>query len=106
MWWSRALLGKVNVEVNINTCHLTWLSRDFNPEGHNITVYYKPVKVTINAPGLAEIIINVVVRHHGLPNSIVTNRGLLFTSKFWSSLCYYLGIKQRLSTAFYLQTDG
>ena len=25
-------------------------------------VYYKPVKVTINAPGLTEIIINVVVR--------------------------------------------
>ena len=36
-------------------------------------VYYKSVKVTINAPGLAEVIINVVVRHHDLPGSIVTN---------------------------------
>ena len=36
-------------------------------------VYYKPVKVTIDAPGLAEVIIDVVMRHHGLPNSIVTN---------------------------------
>ena len=26
--------------------------------------------------------------------------------KFWSSLCYFLGIKQRLSTAFHPQTDG
>ena len=69
-------------------------------------VYYKPVKVTINAPGLAEVIIDVVVRHHGLPDSIVTDRGLLFTSKFWSSLCYFLGIKQKLSTAFHPQTDG
>ena len=69
-------------------------------------VHYKPVKVTINAPGLAEVIIDVVVRHHGLPDSIVTDRGSLFTSKFWSSLCYFLGIKRRLSTAFHPQTDG
>ena len=69
-------------------------------------VYYKPVKVTINAPGLAEVIINVIVRHHSLPDSIITNRGSLFILKFWSLLCYFLGIKRRLSTAFYLQTDG
>ena len=69
-------------------------------------VYYEPVKVTINTPSLAEVIINVVVRHHGLLDSIVTDRGSLFTSKFWSSLCYFLGIKRRLSTAFHPQTDG
>ena len=69
-------------------------------------VHYKPVKITLDAPGLAEVIIDVVVRHHGLPDSIVTDRGSLFTSKFWSSLCYFLGIKRRLSTAFHPQTDG
>ena len=69
-------------------------------------VYYKPVKITINAPGLAEVIIDIVVRHHGLPDSIITDRGSLFTSKFWSSLCYFLGIKRRLSTAFHPQTNG
>ncbi len=69
-------------------------------------VYYVPVKVTIDAPGLAEVIINVVVRHHGVPESIVIDRGSLFTSKFWSSLCYFLGIKRKLFTAFHPQTDG
>ena len=69
-------------------------------------VHYEPVKITINAPGLAEVILDVVVRHHGLPDSIVSDRGSLFTSKFWSSLCYFLGIKRRLSTAFHPQTDG
>ena len=29
-------------------------------------VHYEPVKVTVNALGLAEVIIDVVVRHHGL----------------------------------------
>ena len=69
-------------------------------------VHYEPVKVTINAPGLVEVIIDVVVWDHGLPDSIVTDRGSFFTSKFWSLLCYFLGVKRRLSTAFYLQTDG
>ena len=69
-------------------------------------VYYELVKITIDAPGLAEIIIDVLVRHHGLPDSIVMGKGSFFTSKFWSSLYYFLGIKKRLSTTFYPQTDG
>ena len=69
-------------------------------------VHYEPIKVTIDTPGLAEVIIDVVVRHHGLPDSITTDRGAIFTSKFWSSLCYFLSIKRRLSTAFHPQTDG
>ena len=69
-------------------------------------IHYEPVKVTINILGFAEVIIYVVVRHHGLPNLIVTNRGSLFILKFWSLLCYFLYIKQKLSTAFYLRTDG
>ncbi len=36
-------------------------------------VYYVPVKVTINTPGLAEVIIDVVVHHHGILESIVTD---------------------------------
>ena len=76
--------------------------------GHWLTkmVYYKSVKITINAPDLAEVIINVVVRHHELLDLIVTKRRLFFTSKFWLLLCYFFYIKRRLSTAFYPQTDG
>ena len=69
-------------------------------------VYYKLVKVTIDALGLAKVIIDVIMRHHGLPDSIVTDRGSLFTSKFWSSLCYFFGIKRRLSNAFHPQING
>ena len=68
-------------------------------------VYYKPVKITINALDLAGVIIDVVVRHYGLPDSIVTDQGSIFISKFWLLLCYFLNIKQKLSIAFYLQKD-
>ena len=64
-------------------------------------VYYEPVKVIINAPGLAEVILDMVVWYHGLFNLIISDRDLLFTSKFWSLLCYFFAIKWRLSTAFH-----
>ena len=69
-------------------------------------VHYKPVKITIDALGLAKVIINVVVQHYGLPNSIITDQGSLFISKFWSLLCYFFGIKRRLFTAFHPPTNS
>ena len=69
-------------------------------------VFFEPVQVTINAPGLVEVIINVVVRNYGLPGSTINDQGLLFTSKFWLLLYYFLGIKRRLSIIFHPQTDG
>ena len=69
-------------------------------------IHYKLVKVTIDAHGLSEVIINVVVGHHGLPDSIVSRYGSVFTSKFESSLYYFIGIKQKLSTTLHPQTNG
>ena len=56
-------------------------------------VNYKPVKITIDAPELAEVIIDMVVRQYELLKSIVTNRGLLFISKLWSLLCIFFDLK-------------
>ena len=69
-------------------------------------VYYELVQVTINASRLAKVILDIVVWHHGLSDLIVSNKSSIFTSKFWSSFYSFLGIKQRLSTAFHPQTNG
>ena len=69
-------------------------------------IQYKPVKITTNTPELTEIIINVLMRHHGFWDLIVTDCGSLFISKFWSLLCYFFSIKHWFSTTFYLQTNG
>ena len=45
-------------------------------------VHYEPVKVTINIPGLMEVIINMVVHHHGLLDSIISDQKAIFISKF------------------------
>ena len=68
-------------------------------------VYYKPVKITIDIPSLVEIIIDVVIWHHGLPNSIMTSKSSVINSRFWSLLCYFFGIERCLSTNFHAQTD-
>ena len=68
-------------------------------------VHYEPMQTTITTPALAEVILNILIRHHGLPDSIINDCGSVFTFKFWSSLCYFLSIKRRLFTAFHPQTD-
>ena len=52
-------------------------------------IYYKLVKVIINTPRLAKVIINVVMRYYGFPDSIINYRRAIFIFKFWSLLCYF-----------------
>ena len=68
-------------------------------------VMYVPTNKTVNAPELADIFLDVITRH-GSPEGVVSDRGSVFTSAFWSEICYHLKIKRRLSTAFHPQTDG
>ena len=69
-------------------------------------VKYIPVQKTINAVELAELFMEQIVTQFGLPDGIVSDRGSVFTSEFWSSVCYHLSVRRRLSTAFHPQTDG
>jgi len=61
---------------------------------------------TMNPEDLADHFIQQIVRPHGLPSSIVSDRGSLFTSDFWKKITEALGISRNLSTAFHPQTDG
>ena len=67
---------------------------------------YVATVTEVNAPRLADLFLTHVVRHHGLPRSIVSDRDPRFTSIFWRSLWDQLGTKLLMSTAFHPQTDG
>ena len=62
--------------------------------------------MTYNAEKLAKLYISEIVRLHGVPLSIISDRGTQFTSKFWKILHAELGTRLDLSTAFHPQTDG
>ena len=47
-----------------------------------------------------------VICNRGIPDNFATDRGKVFTSRFWTQVCSDLSINHRLSTAFHPQTDG
>jgi hypothetical protein len=69
-------------------------------------VHLAPTRTDVTAPQLANIFWATVVRHHGLPSSIVSDRDPRFVGHFWQALWKCLGTQLTMSTAFHPQTDG
>lgn len=65
-----------------------------------------PMRKTFTAKQVARLFIQHIFVHHGLPNSIISDRDPRFTSQFWEALTAKLGIRLRRSTANHPQTDG
>jgi RNase H-like domain found in reverse transcriptase/Integrase zinc binding domain/Chromo (CHRromatin Organisation MOdifier) domain len=65
-----------------------------------------PCAETVNAPGIANIFIREVVRLHGLPVEIVSDRDTRFQSVFWKEVFAQLHAHQSTSSAFHPQSDG
>jgi len=61
---------------------------------------------TMDPAELADSFVRHIIRPHGLPTNIITDRGSLFTSKFWEHVTEALGISRKPSMAFHPQTDG
>ena len=59
-----------------------------------------------SAEGLARLLWDNIWKLHGLPESIVSDRGPQFVVELTKELNRMLGIKTKLSMAFYLQTNG
>ena len=64
-------------------------------------VHLAPTKTSATAPDTAHLFFDHVVKLHGLPKSIVSDRDAKFTSKFWKSVFHTLGTKLAMSTAFH-----
>jgi hypothetical protein len=68
--------------------------------------HFVPSKSTDKAPATAKRFFESIVRLHGLPAVIVSDRDTKFTSLFWTTLFDSFGTKLALSTAYHPQTDG
>ncbi|RVW18844.1 Transposon Ty3-I Gag-Pol polyprotein [Vitis vinifera] len=70
------------------------------------STHFLAMKTTDSMNSLAKLYIQEIVRLHGIPVSIVSDRDPKFTSQFWQSLQRALGTQLNFSTAFHPQTDG
>ncbi|XP_058783262.1 uncharacterized protein LOC131657933 [Vicia villosa] len=70
------------------------------------SAHFIPISISFPVPKLKEIYISVIVKLHGVPFCIVSDRDLRFTSDFWKSLQEALGSKMRLSSAYHSLTKA
>ena len=88
------------------------------PSRHKSNVYDSILMVVNQYIKMVQYLLtNIIIKFHELGDllmkkiflcdpdtfmGIVSDRGSVFISDYWSELCYYLKIKQQLSTAFHL----
>ena len=69
-------------------------------------IHFAPTYSTMSSKDLQILFRDWVFRLHGFPDSIVTDRGTIFTSKFWESFTSLIGIELLFTTAYHQQANG
>ena len=69
-------------------------------------VHLVPTMMMVTARGITWLILEEVVRLHGIPESIVSDQDTKLTSIFWKELHRLMGSKLLMSTVFHPQMDG
>jgi transposase InsO family protein len=86
----------------VEGCNTLWVIVDrFTKMAHFYTC-----ADTMGLSDLVDGFLTHVVWAHGLPNSLVSDRGSLFTSTFWTRIMEAMGTTRNLSTSFHPKTDG
>jgi len=68
--------------------------------------HFVAVKHPYTASTIAQLFMDNIVKLHGLPNSIVSDRDTIFVSVFWKELFKLYRVNLQLSTAYHPQSDG
>jgi transposase InsO family protein len=68
--------------------------------------HFIPSHKSDNASHAADLFFTKIIRLHGVPNTIISDRDAKFLSHFWRTLWFKLGIKLLFSTYCHPQTNG
>uniref|UniRef100_A0A8C7ZRW9 Gypsy retrotransposon integrase-like protein 1 n=1 Tax=Oryzias sinensis TaxID=183150 RepID=A0A8C7ZRW9_9TELE len=69
-------------------------------------VHFIPLSKLPSASETAEVLVQYVFRHHGIPSDIVSDRGPQFVSQVWKSFCSALGASVSLTSGYHPQSNG
>jgi transposase InsO family protein len=70
------------------------------------TDHFIAVHTTYSLQQYAELYMDQIVRLHGIPKTIISDRGTQFVARFWEQLHECLGTKLIRSSSYHPQTDG
>ncbi|XP_071926121.1 uncharacterized protein [Coffea arabica] len=70
------------------------------------SAHFLPVSMSFSLEKLVKLYTEEILRLHGIPVSIVSDRDPRFVSRFWQKFQESLGTKLKFSTAYHPQTDG
>lgn len=68
--------------------------------------HFVPLSHLYSAVTVAQLFMDHILRYHGMPKSIVSDRDPVFTSRFWQELFRLQGTQLMMSSSYHLQTDG
>ena len=70
------------------------------------SAHFLAVRMTFTLEEFCRLYIRAIVRLHGVPVSIVSDRDPRFMAHFWKSFQKTKGTRLMMSTSFYPQIDG
>ena len=65
-----------------------------------------PTRTTASASDIAQLFVKEIVRFHGVPARIISDRDTKFTSKFWTTMFQSLGTLLNLILDYHPKIDG
>jgi transposase InsO family protein len=65
-----------------------------------------PTTTTVDAVGTARLFVDNVWKLHGIPLTVISDRGSVFVGTFFTELLKIIGTQHKRSSAFHPQTDG
>jgi len=68
--------------------------------------HFAAVKHKLTSPQIAKLFMDIVFKHHGIPEVIISDRDSLFTAAFWDTLWKLVGTNLNMSTTNNPQTDA
>jgi hypothetical protein len=69
-------------------------------------VHFAPTRTDVSAEGVAQLFMEHVIRLHGCPKDVVSDRDARFTSRFWKAIMRLCGTRMSMSSAFHPESDG
>jgi hypothetical protein len=69
-------------------------------------VHLIPTTDKVTSVEVAQLVFDGVIRLHGFPENMISDRDSKFTAKFWQALWKLSGTRLRMSTSWHPQTDG